>query len=161
MVDDSHTLIKAEAQVHELGLPIPDRPYKSAENLEWPNNVADLSTTELAQHLTWWSAWSGYARYNLARAETNHEAFSTEYRIQTQVKIMKSTADYKSVTEMKASVAQLPEMQRLEARMLKAEAEKKLLKALLENYEGKYKTISREVSRRSAEWDEGKVGHKL
>jgi len=157
MTDDSNTLVKAEARVTDLGLPIPDRPYGAGEALPWPNNVADLDTVALAQHLTWWTAWAGYARYNLARAETNHEAFATEYRVQTQVKIMKSRDDYKSVTELKASVAQLPEMQRLEARMLKAEAEKKLLKALLENYEGKYKTVSREVSRRNAEWEEGRT----
>jgi hypothetical protein len=157
MTDDSNTLKKAESVIDSLGLPVPGRPYDAdvAEVL-WPRNVADLSSTELAQHLTWWSAWSGYARYNLSRAETNHEAFSTEHRVQTQVKIMKSQADYKSVTELKASVAQLPEMQRLEARMLKAKAETKLLKALLENYEGKYKTVSREVSRRSADFEEEK-----
>jgi hypothetical protein len=155
MSDDSNTLIKAEQTIHELGLPIPKKPYNAAKpDLAWPENVADLSTVELAEHLTWWSAWSGYARYHLARAETNHEAFSTKYRIETQVKIMKSKGDHKTVTELKASVAQLPEMQRLEAQMLKAEAEKKLLKALLENYEGKYKTVSREVTRRSADFDE-------
>lgn len=154
MSDDSNTLIRAESSVKELGLPIPKKPYNVLHDLDWPENVADLSTVDLAEHLTWWSAWSGYTRYHLARAETNHEAFSTKYRIETQVKIMKSKGDHKTVTELKASVAQLPEMQKLEAQMLKAEAERKLLKALLENYEGKYKTVSREVTRRSADFDE-------
>lgn len=162
MVDDSNTLVKAETQINSLGFPAPKKPYSTdAESLEWPANVADLSTTDLAKHLTWWSAWSGYARYNLARAETNHEAFATQYRIQTQIKIMKSKGDHKSVTELKASVAQLPEMQELEARMLKAEAEKKLLKALLENYEGKYKTVSREVSRRHSDFEENKSRYQV
>lgn len=162
MGDNSQTLITAESRVRELGLPIPKRPYdSSADDLVWPSNIADLSTTELAQHLTWWSAWSGYARYHLARAETNHEAFTAQHKIQTQIAIAKSKGDHKNVTELKASVAQLPDMQKLEAKVLKAEAEKKLLKALLENYEGKYKTISREVTRRSADFDEEGSRHKL
>ena len=153
---DSHTLLEAEDRVKSLGLPIPKRPFgNDTEELAWPENVADLDTVELARHLTWWQAWSGYVRYQLARAETNHEAFSTQFRIETQLKIIKSTGDHKTVTELKASVAQFPEMQKLEKSMLRAESEKKLLKALLENYEGKYKTVSREVTRRSAEFEEG------
>jgi len=154
--EDSNTLISSEKQIRALGLPIP-KPFAGAANaLMWPSNVADLTTVELAQHMTWWTAWSAYARYNLARAETNHEAFSTENRIAREVAIAKSKGDFKSVTELKASISQFPEMQRLEAKMLKAEAEKKLLKALLEGFEAKGKTISREVSRRSAEWEEGR-----
>lgn len=161
MERDSNTLKSAEYQVRDLGLPIPSKPYLGAEDLEWPKNVADLETTELAHHLTWWTAWSGYTRYHLARAETNHEAFSTEYRINHQMHIVKSTGDFKTVTELKASVSQFPGMQKLEAQMLRAEAETKLLKALLENYESKYKTVSREVSRRSSEWDEEKSRYKI
>lgn len=155
MSSDSNTLKDAEDQVKSLGMPIPKRPYESdAEDLDWPKNIADLSTTELAHHLTWWQAWSGYARYALARAETNHEAFSSQHRIQMQLVLMKSEGDYKNVTTQKAAAGSLPEMQKLEKQMLTAESEKKLLKALLENYEGKYKTVSREVTRRAADFEE-------
>ena len=162
MEKDSNTLRAAEQQVGSLGLPVPGKPYSLAvDTVEWPGNVADLETTEVAKHLTWWTAWSGYARYHLARAETNHEAFATEYKINQQIYITKSTGDYKTVTEMKAAVALFPEMQELEAKLLKAEAETKLLKALLESYESKYKTVSREVSRRGAEWGEDQSRYKV
>jgi hypothetical protein len=150
MHDESETLKKARAYVDSLGFPIPQSPYDSG--IAWPENVADLESQELAAHLTHWSAWAGYARYQLAVAETNHTAFSTEFGVNEQVCLYKSKGDYKTVTELKASVHQLPKMQELRAKVLKAEAEKKIIKALLDGYEMKYSTISREISRRTQDF---------
>jgi hypothetical protein len=152
--EDSQTLQKARAYVEELGLPIPSRPI--AGILEWPENVADLESTELAYHLTSWSGWASYARYQLAIAETNYAAFSTELAVTEQVRLFKSKGDYKTVTEHKASVGQSKDIQEIKAKVLVTEAEKKMIKALLEGYENKYSTISREISRRSADFEESK-----
>jgi ribosomal protein L35 len=152
--EDSKTLKKARTYVEELGLPLPGRP--GAEVLEWPENVADLESTELAFHLTSWAGWSGYARFQLAVAETNYAAFSAEHDVTEQVRLFKSKGDYKTVTEHKASVNQAPDMRELRAKMLVAEAEKKMIKALLEGYENKYATISREISRRTADMEESR-----
>jgi hypothetical protein len=152
--DESRTLKKAMSYVDTLGFPLPESPAKTGTY--WPENVADLDSQELALHLTHWSAWAGYARFQLAIAETNFAAFTTEFNVSEQIFVHRSKGDYKTVTEMKAAFAQKPEMQQLEAKVLKAEAEKKIIKALLEGYEMKYSTISREISRRTHDFDEGK-----
>lgn len=152
--DESRTLKKAMTYVDTLGFPLPERP--ASTGVFWPSNVADLDSTELAQHLTHWSAWAGYSRFQLAIAETNFAAFTEESAVNEQVFMYRSKGDYKTVTEMKASVAQRPEMQQLAAKVLRAEAEKKIIKALLEGYEMKYATISREISRRTHDFNEGK-----
>lgn len=149
---DSRTLQKAELQLVQLGLPIPNQPREKV--LVWPENVADLDGPELANHLSWCAAWSSYARYQLARSETNYAAFQTELSVKESIAIVNSKGDHSSVTETKASVYQLPEIQRLKAKLLESEALKKMIKSLLDGYEMKYATISREISRRSHEWDE-------
>jgi len=152
--EDSATFKKANAYLDELGFPKPSKPRLG--DLEWPDNIADLESQELALHLTTWSGWAGYARYYLAIAETNYAAFSKEHDVKEQIKLFKSKGDYKTVTEHKASVGQSRDMQEVKAKVLVAEAEKKLTKALLDGYEIKYSTISREISRRSADFEENK-----
>jgi hypothetical protein len=152
--DESNTLKKAKAYIDSLDFPIPESPAKT--KTYWPENVADLDSQELALHLTHWSAWAGYARFQLAVAETNYAAFSSELSVNEQKYLFRSKGDFKTVTELKASVGQLPVMQQLEAKVLKAEAEKKLIKALLDGYEMKYSTISREISRRMQDFKDNR-----
>ncbi len=146
---DSRTLTKATNRVVELGVPLPKDP--DPEEVSWPRNVGDLTSDDLAHHLSWWSGWASYIRYHLARAETNAAAFSEEYSVMKQELIVKSDGDYRTVTEMKASIEQLPVMTDCKAKVLEANAMKRMLSALLEGYEQKYNTISREISRRGAE----------
>jgi len=153
-MDDSVTLKKAQEEIERLGLPIPERPEGGAEKLEWPENVADLTPDQLAEHMTWWSGWGGYARYHYARAETNHAAYSKELKIETQIRVHKSEGDYKNVTELKAAVAQMPDIQRIEAKVLEAEAVRKMVRALLEGYVEKKETVSREITRRGEDFQD-------
>lgn len=149
---DSKTLEKAMGQVESLDLPLPKEPVSS--EVEWPDNVADLDQTQLAAHMTWWTAWSSFIQYHLAQAETNAAAFKEELEVTVQQMIFKSDEnDYKNVTSMKAAIGQLPMVQKIKAKLLEAQAKKRMLSALLEGYEKKYSTISREISRRSMEWE--------
>lgn len=148
---DSNTVKNAEVEIRALGLPIPSQPQFVKEEMDWPQNVADLSMEELAEHMTWWSGWGAYCRYHVARAETNAAAFDKQLRLETQIRIHKSEGDYKNVTELKAAVGQQREIQEMEAKQLEAAAMQKMLKALLEGYETKYTTISREITRRTHE----------
>lgn len=148
---DSKTLLRATNHIDRLKLPVPARPER---DLEWPDNVGDLGSDELALHLTQWSGWSTYARYQLAQVETNLSAFEEEANIRVQELVFKSKGDYETVTEVKAAVASMPGVRRLKAKVLKASALKKMLGALLEGYEKKYNTISREISRRESEFSE-------
>ena len=149
-MEDSNTVKNAEAEIRALGLPIPD-PLDKDKEILWPENVADLSPLELAEHLTWWSGWSAFIRYPLARAETNEAAFEKQLGIERSFRLHKSEGDYKSVTELKASVDNQKDIQLMQAKVLEASATKKLLRALLEGYETKYNTISREITRRNNE----------
>lgn len=148
---DSRTVLAADDAIKEMGFPIPVKPLGMPQDLIWPKNVADLSSNDLARHMTWWSGWSASARYALARAETNEEAYSEARRLKVQQGIFKSEGDYASVTELKAAVEQGKDVQELDAKLLKARAMKKMLKALLTGYEEKYAVVSREISRRTRE----------
>lgn len=154
--DDSRTLKRADHAVNNGGFPLPNKPTGDPESLPWPNNVGDLTPAELAHHMTWWSGWTASIRYAVARAETNELAFSESRRLKVQVGIHRSEGDKKTVTELRASVEQGRDIQDLDARILLAKAEKKMLRALLAGYEEKYTCVSREISRRSREEWEGK-----
>lgn len=161
--ETSRSLEKAEAKISDLGLPLPSKPKLTEEeklegitDLEWPRNIADLSPYDLAEHMSWWSGWGGFARYHLARAISNFKAFQEELDIETKKRIYKSSGDYKTVTECKAAISQMPDMVKKAIRKTEAEALVEMLKALLEGYEGKYTVTSREISRRGMDYDENK-----
>jgi len=153
-MQDSEIVKAAEARISDLGLPLPSR-MVSTEDVVWPENVADLTSEELARHLTWWSGWQSYAQYHLARAETNHASLSKHLAIEVQKILHNSGKDYKTVTEAKAAVARLPSIEKIEHRVTEADANKRLLSALVEGYEVKYATISREISRRGQDFSKG------
>lgn len=159
--DTSRSLKKAEAKIDALGLPLPEKPESGEDDPKWPRNIADLSPDELAYHLTWWSGWSSYARHHLARAQTDFAAFKRDLKLETDTRVFKSVGDYKTVTECKASIAQRPDMIRMAIREQEAEAMVTMMKSLLEGYEDKYATTSREISRRGLDFhhsvtDEGR-----
>jgi len=152
--ENSRSLEKAEAKIDSLGLPRPEKPRdRGDDNPEWPDNVADLSPDQLAEHMTWWSGWSAYARYHLGRAETNLAAFARQLKHETSMRLYKSRGDYATVTEAKASIEQMPDMAKLAKREQEAEALVTTLKSLLKGYEDKYSTSSREISRRGLDFD--------
>jgi len=158
VVKDSKTLKRARTKMKELGIPLPEKGDPKA-HVSWPGNVGDLSSEEIAQHMTWWTAWSGFVRYELAEVETNVAALTAELELVKGEAMHKSEGDYKTVTELKAAVAQMSSVQTAEAMVLEASATKRMLKALLVGYEEKYQTISREVSRRQGDREEANSGN--
>lgn len=148
-LEDSQTVLRATKQVMNLGLPLPNRP--GDEGLEWPSNVADLPSEGLAEHLSWCTGWGSYAGWHLARAETNETAYEAQYKITEQQLIVNSEKDYKTVTEMKANISGTKVLTDCKAKALEAKALRKMLAALLDGYEKRYATVSREISRRDSE----------
>lgn len=151
---DSKAVERAAEVIDSLGLPLPNRPAEDASSLEWPSNVADLGPEELAKHMSWWSGWSAYARYHLAWSDTNATAAKEQFLYLENDRIHKSEGDYKSVTELKAAVSRMPEIREAKANFLVVDSVRKMVKSLLEGYEQKYSTISREISRRGMDWGE-------
>lgn len=144
---DSETLKRAERRIHNMGLPLPEKPKEDKENLvEWPGNVGDLEFDELSHQMTWWSGWAAYTAHQLARAKTNLQAFKEDHERKRSEYIYKSSNDYDTVTEMKSAVDQRSDMQARKARILEAEAMVTMLKAILQGYEQKYATVSREIA---------------
>jgi len=153
-MDEMETTKRAELAIDKLGLPRPKRPAEAVSSLDWPNNVGDLSSDQLAEHMTWWTGWSGYARYHLARSETNSEALKAEYKMRFNEALTKYGASYKSVTEAKSYVENMPDLLRVKVKIEEADAIKRQVKALLEGYDAKYTVVSREISRRKADMDD-------
>jgi len=153
-MEDSQTVIKARKKIEKLGLPVPDKPAGGSADLEWPANVGDLSVDELAEHMSWWTGWASYARQHLAEADTNAAAYKEQYSTSMSEAVFKSEGDYGTVTEMKAAIAQRPDLQKIQARVLEASGIRDMVKALLAGYEEKRATISREITRRGLEWGE-------
>jgi len=154
---DSATVQRADGQIERLGLPLP-KSMDQSKDVEWPANIADLSQEQLAEHLTWWSGWAAYTRYHVARAETNASAVDKELHLLRSELMFKMQGDHKTVTETKAAISIRPDIQKLEAQMLEADALRRMLRALLEGYEGKFQTTSREITRRGVEWNTGAEG---
>lgn len=147
--ENSEAVSRATNQVLELGLPLPGKPGE--EELEWPENVATLSSHDLAHHISYWTAWASYSRWHLARVETDETAFEETYKRCQDKLIANSKNDRRTVTELKASVSGDPDLVKFKKQLLRASALKKMLASLLDGYEKKYATISREISRREAE----------
>jgi hypothetical protein len=155
VVEESRSLMHAEAKIETLGLPRPKKPkLEEGDSVKWPSNIADLSTDQLAQHLTWWSGWSGYARYYLAKAETNYENFVAAYNLEISKGLYCSKGEYSTLTEIKASIEQRPEMIKRKKVIQRHKAQVTMLKSLLQGYEDKYATASREISRRDHDFHE-------
>lgn len=153
VVKDSATLTSTIGYVDSCGYPLPESPG-NPDDVSWPGSVGDLTPDELSHQLTWWAGWASHVRYALASAETNETAFDKALKIEIQSRIVKSSGDYKNVTEAKAAASTSRDIQLLEAKLLRAQAQKKMLRALLEGYEAKYNTVSREMTRRAKELEE-------
>ncbi len=159
----SRSLAEAEKTIVDLGLPLPDKPMTSNKrqqegdfDLSWPADIGELTPQELGEHLTWWSGWASYARYHLAKSDVNVETSKEQYDLERNVRIFKSKGDYEKITEVKAAIAQMPDMVKMKGRLLQAKAQQKLLKALVEGYDAKYATISRELSRRGLDFEQSR-----
>jgi hypothetical protein len=101
--------------------------------------------------MTWWAGWAATIRYALARAETNELAFKEARRFLVQKGMYERQGKYEKITELKAIVEQTDEVKNHDKELLKAQAMKAMLSALLDGYEKKYTVISREISRRQQE----------
>lgn len=155
LLKDSHSLEVAEEALAKLGLPMHAKPAETTDEVEWPENVAELSMDDLAHHMTWWSGWASFARYQLARSETNLAAFEAEYGWARNEFMFKSQGDYSKVTELKAAADARPDMKEKAARITQNKALVTVLRATLAGYESKYATCSRELTRRQSDHGEG------
>jgi len=150
-MQDSGTQERAEATMKKLGLSLPKKFEQDPESLEWPINISELNENQLAHHLSWWSGWIAYINPEIARAETNATAFRVKQEKLVAMEMSKRKGDFNKVTELKAAVSELQHIQELDIVILEADAIKKLLQSLLAGYENRYKTVSREITRRENE----------
>lgn len=151
--DDSLSLKAAEEVVSRLKLPLPRRPDMS-DQADWPGSLGEIETSELVRLLTWCKGWAAHTRWHLARVEGNLEAAEEEYKSLTMSLTFKSEGDYRTVTELKASVANAPAVAKIRKRVLETKLTAKLVRSLLEGYEDKFEAVSRELTRRGREFDD-------
>lgn len=153
----SKSLEKAEDLVARLGLPLPAKPERNdGVIIQWPDNIGDLSPDDLAEQMTWWTGWSTYLRYALAKVESDLSANESAENVNEKKHLFRSSGDYGTVTAAKAAYSQRPDAEKAAMHIQELSAQKKLLKALLEGYDKNYDTISREISRRGGEMKGGR-----
>lgn len=133
-------------------LPMPRKPR--GDVLDWPRSVGDLSQEDLAEHLTVWTAWAGYTRGLLASASANQVAYESQQGIFKSKEMIRQEGDHKTVTAMKAAVESSEEFLECEENATQSRVNKKILESLLVTYENRRDVISREITRRSKEFDE-------
>ena len=132
--------------VRDGGFPMPRKP--PGEELQWPSNVADLSPDELAQQLTYWSAWAGYTRVVVAKAEINEVAYKRTVETVRSRRMLELDGEYKTVTALKVAVENDEVLVIAGDNQDASKSMRKMLKAFLDTYEDRCKVLSREISRR-------------
>ncbi len=155
VVPNTDSLEYGDERVKDLGLPIPSKqtPYEG-EIVEWPSSLSELTLEDLSVQMTWWTGWSAYGRYSLSRAETNLASCEEAFTLNMGAYLVATSGDYPTVTAAKAAYAQKPDSISLKRQIMKLQAEKKIVGALLQGYDEKKKTVSRELTRRGIESDD-------
>lgn len=146
---ESNAAKAAVARAQSLELPRSDRP--ESDDPEWPGSLADLSEDELGEQLTYWTAMTAYAGEHLAMADIERTAFERQRGAAWTKAFLRSTGD--TVTERKALADNDPDVLNATQRHSIHDAQYKLLKALHEGYDKKYRAASRELTRRQNEYD--------
>ena len=139
---------RASGMLDQLGLPAPQR---SANDLEFPQDLGEIANEDLAMHLSYWSSMCSYAQQKVAVLEGTYvilkEKSDQEYDIRLYASIKKGM----KITEARAIVNASKTVRDMKAEVSTIEADLKVLKAVLSGYELKNHAISREITRRSNE----------
>ena len=151
-MEDSNTVKKAMEHVESLGVPMPKKPGRSADDIEWPATVGELSLADLSRHITWWTGWEAYIGPEVAKAATNATAYEKELGLALSIEMHKRIKEFDKVTDRKAAVMGQKYMQELEARFLEAKAHKTLLASIMDGYGKKAATVSREITVRGEQY---------
>lgn len=133
----------AQELVSNLGLYPVERPEHA---LAWPRDLANLPDEGIAQHLTYWSAITGYVEYRVSILRgaliRKKDAYTEEYALRCSQRHDSSFAKTKRIVESRSSVRALATY------VARLEADVEILDAVRRGYERNYHAVSRELTRR-------------
>ena len=148
--DVSESLKKSMSFVLKRSLPIPK--YVSPERLEeleFPEDLTQLTLSQLGQVMTTWTAVLAFMQYEVAKADIEQTAKKNQMDFEKK-KFYLELVQNRDLTEeeRKAKLVAEDRMARLQAKFEYARARFTLLKALMGSYQKYYTALSRELSRR-------------
>ena len=135
--------------INNLGLPLPAAPSVEAKDWQLPQSLNDIRDEDLSRHLAIWTNLWAYADFHEAEIRSNVEALkaSVKDRMYAGLLAVPKAKDV-TLTDRKAEAAMSPQIRKLEVRLVHMEAAHRMIAALKNGYEQKYKAISREIARR-------------
>lgn len=136
----------ALSKVRALDLPLPG---KAVDDIDWPENLADLTGEELGEQLTYWTAQVAYVGFQVALMDVERKAYEVTAGIARTRAYLASPSD--KVTDKREAANTSREVVEANERHVVFDAQYRMLAALHKGYEAKYAAASRELSRREQE----------
>lgn len=134
-------------------LPMPPQP--GGEGYTMPSNLPALSPSELSEHMGRLAALIAYASVRAAEAENAiaYQRYTLElYRAGLYLRLRES-AGKPTEKQLEALVTTDRDTRDYALTLMQLEAEARMIRALLSGYQTQLNALSRELSRRQAEWD--------
>jgi hypothetical protein len=148
-------LERVTKRLDNTGIPFPAPPKNYGKEYAYPEDVTELSSSNLAQLMSKLMAWAGYGRRLLAWSEADLNLLETAYDIALGAKMygITMTAAKKELKDIVRAQALVDEPTLLSAARSIAEKQTiaRLLKAQVEIYQNHFDALSREQTRRSDE----------
>lgn len=132
----------------ELGLPLPVQPRA---DLEFPEDITELSGEEVGQQLSYWNAMRSHANYLLSLFAHAHGAEAMEAEQRFDVVYAQSTD--KHVTDKRHKAGAARSVRARQAAAARLEGEVGIIKSLWQSYQNNYEAVSRELTRRNNDYE--------
>ena len=133
--------------------PLPSKPSTFGKPYTFPEDITQITSTDLGQWLFKMAGYKGYALRMLAYVETEDSILKDAYSAKISKEMAKIEAKKKMNKESMVGVilTESEEVSSLKAKMIKKSADVIGCKRIVEMYTMQLEVISREISRRSNE----------
>lgn len=148
--DVSEALKKAMSFVVKRSMPIPKTiPPEALDELEFPEDLTNLTISQLGQAMGVWTSVLAYVQYEVAMADIEQTAKKNQLEFEKKKYYLELAQDRElNENERAAKLIADERMARLQVKFENARARFTLMKALLGAYSKYYNALSRELSRR-------------
>ena len=139
---------KTDAWIKSQSFPVPEKPTFGQDSTIVPADLTKLNGAQLNNLMNRITLMSDYLGYELAKAEVSHLEAETKYDFHNAKLYLSTTASNK-----KYAVVAHPESAMLKELLDQRFARVKLMTALVDGQDKRYKALSRELTRRQMDWD--------
>ena len=139
---------RASSMLNQLNLPMPSR---FSSDLDFPEDLAEISDGDMGKHLSYWSSLCSYAQQKIAVLEGSLIVMKDQSEQEYDVRLYSAIKKNMKITEARAIVNATKTVRDMKTKISTIEADLKVLRAVLVGYELKNNAISREITRRTHE----------